>query len=382
MEKIVIIGANSFQNPLILKAKEMGFETHVFAWKEGAVGEDSADVFYPISIVKKDEILEKCRDLKPKAVVSIASDLAAITVNYVAKALGLPANSEECVNRSTNKYLMRKCFSENGVNVPKFVRADTDNCLEIVKDFIFPVIVKPTDRSGSRSITKVEKKDNLIKAVESAVKDSFENKAIIEEYIDGEEYSFEAITFNKIHKRLAITKKFTTGSPHYIETGHIEPSGLSETIAQKVEDEIFKALDALGIETGASHSEFKINSKDEVRIIEVGARMGGDCIGSDLVRISTGYDYVRMVIDAAMGIEPVFEKVQKPKTAIIRFMTSVEDIEQYEHICHKNEDKICFVSDINIPENGCVIDSSSRYGYYIMAVDKDEAEDFLKNEKE
>ena len=59
MEKVVIIGANSFQNPLILKAKQMGYETHVFAWKSGDIGEKTADYFYPISITEKEKILEE-----------------------------------------------------------------------------------------------------------------------------------------------------------------------------------------------------------------------------------------------------------------------------------------------------------------------------------
>ena len=62
MKKIVIIGANDFQNQLILKAKEMGFETHVFAWQDGSIGERTADHFYPVSIVEIDEILEMQRD--------------------------------------------------------------------------------------------------------------------------------------------------------------------------------------------------------------------------------------------------------------------------------------------------------------------------------
>ena len=90
MKKIVIIGANDFQNQLILKAKEMGFETHVFAWQDGSIGERTADHFYPVSIVEIDEILEKCREIKPDAVATIASDLANITVSKVAAGLGLP----------------------------------------------------------------------------------------------------------------------------------------------------------------------------------------------------------------------------------------------------------------------------------------------------
>ena len=129
MKKIVIIGANSFQNPLILKAKEMGYETHVFAWQDCSIGERTADYFYPISIVEKDEILEKCREIQPDAVVTIASDLANITVQYVASRLGLPSNSDENILISTNKYAMRQAFMDNGVASPKFAKVSEETDL-------------------------------------------------------------------------------------------------------------------------------------------------------------------------------------------------------------------------------------------------------------
>lgn len=116
MKKIVIIGANDFQNQLILKAKEMGFETHVFAWQDGSIGERTADHFYPVSIVEIDEILEKCREIKPDAVATIASDLANITVSKVAAGLGLPGNTPECIELSTNKYAMRSAFLKAGTS--------------------------------------------------------------------------------------------------------------------------------------------------------------------------------------------------------------------------------------------------------------------------
>ena len=94
MDKLVIIGAGEFQLPLIKKAKEMGYETHVFAWAEGAVGKDFADYFYPISITEKEIILEQCKQINPQGIVSIGSDLAVLTVNYVARSLHLPTNPE------------------------------------------------------------------------------------------------------------------------------------------------------------------------------------------------------------------------------------------------------------------------------------------------
>ena len=177
MKKIVIIGANDFQRPLICKAKDMGYETHVFAWREGATGAADADRFYEISITEKEEILNICRKIRPDAVTTIGSDLANITVQYLAEKLGLPGNSRECIINSTNKFAMRKAFQKAGLSVPFFAAVGKDD--EVMPPF-YPVIVKPTDRSGSRAITKVESPEGLKEAISQAVEQSFEKKAIVE----------------------------------------------------------------------------------------------------------------------------------------------------------------------------------------------------------
>ena len=368
-KKVVIIGANDFQNPLILKAKELGYETHVFAWKDGSIGEKTADFFYPISIVEKEEILEKCREIKPDAILTIASDLATITVNYVASKLGLTCNSLECTEISTNKFKMRQAFKKANIPVPKFEIVDENTNLDILNGMEYPLIVKPTDRSGSRAINKILKKEELSDAIKLAVENSFEKKAIVEEYIDGDEFSAESISFHGKHNFLTVTRKQTTGYPHFIETGHIEPAGLSEEIIEKIKSAILPALDSLKIENGASHAEFKITPNGDIRIIEIGARMGGDCIGSDLVKISTGYDYVKMVIDVALGKEPVLEKVSVPKIAVIKFIFNKEDLNGLEKIKKEKPEKIYFVSEIKDFGGHKIVDSSSRYGYYILALD-------------
>ena len=290
-EKLVIIGANDFQNQLILKAKELGYETHVFAWQSGDVGEKSADYFYPISVTEKEQILEKCREIKPVGVCSIASDLTSITVNYVAEKLGLTCNPTANTLQYTNKYEMRKTMKAHGVKTPAFIKVTNDPKTWKIDDLKFPVIVKPTDRSGSRGITKVFNPSQIEDAVHYSTKDSFEKCAIIEEYIEGDEYSCECISYHGKHHFLAFTKKYTTGAPNFIETGHCEPSDIKQEIQEELKQNIFKALDALGVQNSASHTEFKIDKDGNFGIIEIGARMGGDCIGSDLVRISTGYDF-------------------------------------------------------------------------------------------
>jgi biotin carboxylase len=368
--KVAIIGANNFQNSLILKAKEMGYETHVFAWACGDIGEKTADYFYPISIVEKEQILEKCKEIKPNAVISVGSDLASITVNYVANKLGLPCNNPDIILQCTNKYEMRKAFLKEGVSVPKFVKVGAGEPLNL-DGFKYPIIVKPTDRSGSRGIFLCQNEDEIKEAIIQAADFSFEKKSIVEEYIEGNEYSCECISQNGKHNFLAITKKYTSGAPHFIETGHIEPAGLTDEMKNKVIKEIFKALDALGIENSASHSEFKINKDGEIKIIEIGARMGGDCIGSDLVKISTGYDFLQMTLDVALGNEIKFEQKNKPKQAIIKFIFNKEDIQKLKIIEEKFSNTIYFKSTIDSLDHK-IVDSSSRYGYFILECDEDE----------
>lgn len=367
MKKIAIMGANSFQNPLILKAKEMGLETHVFAWSDGSIGEKTADYFYPISLTEKDKVLEKCRKINPDAVVTIASDLAAITTQYVAQHLGLNCNSSECMRISTNKYEMRKAFCEAKIPTPKFQIVEQQYNLNPLKDLQFPVIVKPVDRSGSRGIMKVSSFEKLEEAIKISQSYSFEKKAIVEEYLEGEEFSCECISYQGKHYFLALTKKFTSGAPHFIETGHFEPVKLSEHKKEKLKSQIFSALDALKINYGASHSEFKMDNDGNIRIIEIGARMGGDCIGSDLVQISTGYDFVRMVIEIALGQPPSFKQIRTPQCAAIRFVLSNKDLEILEQIKKEAPEIIYDVSTIDSIDSHIVKDSSTRYGYFIVA---------------
>ena len=365
MKKLVIIGANDFQNQLILKAKSLGYETHVFAWEDGAVGKGNADYFYPISIVEKEQILNVCKEIDPCGVCSIASDLATITVNYVAENLGLPCNKTMFSSIQTNKYDMRKALQDAGIDCPKFVKVSTDFDLKSIDGFSFPIIVKPTDRSGSRSIMKLDSIDGVYNAVNDACSSSFENGAIIEEYIEGDEYSMETITQNGIHHYLATTKKFTTGAPHFIETGHKQPSGLTDDLIEKARKIIFSALTALHVENSAGHSEFKVDKDGNIKIIEIGARMGGDCIGSDLVFLSTGNDFMKMVIDIAIGnkIEII---PNSNHFAEIKFLFTEQDIFIMRSFANRYADRVYRISDIEYDNIGKTTDSSTRLGYYIM----------------
>lgn len=366
MIKLAIIGASYLQLPLIKKAKEMGIETHVFAWKAGDVGEDEADFFYPISIVEKDEILEQCRKIKIDGICSIASDLAAITVNYVANEMGLNGNSEECTTISTNKHLMRKAFREGGDPSPKSVLVSSVEDLDEIS-LEYPVIVKPIDRSGSRGITKLENADGLSEAIECAKEQGFEKKALVEEYVTGDEYSVEYISYHGKHTFLNLTKKYTTGAPHFIETGHIEPAPVDEKVLNKVKKIVTHALDTLKIKNSASHTELKISENGDIKLIEIGGRMGGDFIGSNMVYLSTGVDFVKAVIQVALGKEPEIQFNDVMRTAGVRFIFGKKDIEVLEKIKKEHPDYLIY-SEIHECK-GEITDSASRYGMYLISAE-------------
>lgn len=373
--KLAVIGASHFQMPLILKAQEMGCEVHAFAWQCGDVGETAADVFHPVSIVEVDQIVEECRRIGVDGICTIASDLATVAVNHVAHELGLVGNSLECTRLSTDKSCMRRAFEEGGDPSPKSIlvsEADAEGFDPLEHGLSYPLIVKPIDRSGSRGVTKLEAAGDPMtvgEALANAFEQGFAKSALVEEFAEGDEFSVEGISWRGEHRILTITRKATTGAPHFIESGHLQPAGLDAATEARVRDVVVHALSTLGVENGASHSELKIAPDGTMRIIEIGARMGGDCIGSDLVPLSTGVDFVRAVVDIALGREPDLNPVSEPQAAAIRFMFEEADFQLLDRVRSECPN---FLQSVRIDEEARagareVTDSSTRLGHFILA---------------
>jgi biotin carboxylase len=267
MKKLAIVGANEFQSALIEKAKLLGYETHVFSWGGGEIGEKLADHFHQISITEKEDILAKCQEIGVDGVCSIASDLANVTVHWVARELGLMAHSLQCIESTTNKFKMRNTLALHNQPIPFYKLVTSVNELDEF-NISFPVIVKPIDRSGSRGITKVANKSELQKAIFHSQEVSFTDKVLVEEFVDGREFSIESITEQGRHKVLQMTEKFTTGAPRYIETAHLAPARLTQEQYSKIETTIIASLTALSIKFGPSHSEVKLKENGDVIIID------------------------------------------------------------------------------------------------------------------
>ena len=366
MKKLAILGASYLQLPLVKKARELNIEVHCFAWdNDEAVCKAEADFFYDISVLDKERILAQCSEIGIDGITTIATDICIPTICFVASELKLISNTYESALLCTNKALMRERFLKYNVDSPKFVKSAALK-KEFIKDLIFPLIVKPTDRSGSRGVEKVYDNSQLIPAIDRAKHESFENECIIEEFVEGVEVSVEAISWNGAHHILAITDKVTTGEPFFVELEHHQPSQLGEKIQELIVRETLKALQALGINYGASHSEFKITPQGRVVAIEVGARMGGDFIGSHLVALSTGYDYLKSVIEVALGqfTNPDIDKncysgvyfLCKESEALLPYFQEKNDFDFEKQILKNN---LTFITN-----------SNDRSGYLIYNADK------------
>lgn len=299
-EKIAILGANEPLLPFYRQAKALGYEIIGIAIEEGAVCKKFCDRFFPISFADKDSVVDVCRKEEVDGIISFSLESALPTVVYVAQKLGLVSNSEECIKLTQSKFAQRQALERAGIPVPKYYLVENESDLGLVS-CRFPVIVKPVDSGGSQGICKVDKQEDLLEAYHYAVSFSRTSKAIIEEFVDGREFSVEFISHQGRHYFLQITDKVTSGAPRFVEMQHHQPADIPVTIWNRIKTMVEEALSALKIENSASHTEIKWNSHDELFIIETGARMGGDYISSDLVRLSTGYDFVEGAIKLAIN---------------------------------------------------------------------------------
>ena len=286
--------------PFYRQAKALGYEIIGIAIEKGAVCKKYCDRFYPVSFADKDDVVEVCRKENVDGIISFSLESALPTVAYVASKLGLVSNSEESIKLTQSKFAQRQALEKAGIPVPKYYLVENEDDLKKVQ-CRFPVIVKPVDSGGSQGICKVESQEKLEDAYRYAVEYSRTSKAIVEEFVDGREFSVEYISHQGKHYFLQITDKVTSGAPRFVEMQHHQPANIPETVWNRIKEMVEGALTALKIENSASHTEIKWNSRDELYIIETGARMGGDYITSDLVRLSTGYDFVDGAIKLAVG---------------------------------------------------------------------------------
>jgi biotin carboxylase len=374
-KKIMILGASLLQLPAILKAKEMGLRVIAIDMDKNAIGFEYADVCVKTSTIDIQEVVQVAKKHQIDAILTIASDMPMRTVAAVSEELNIVGISKETAINVTNKASMREVLKQHDVPIPTFFKVFTkEEYYQVVHNFKGKFIVKPADNSGSRGVILVEDITSIELidyAFEYSKNHSRCGQIVVEEYMEGPEVSVETLSYDGDTYIIAITDKLTTGAPKFVEMGHSIPSQLSNKTKLQIEEVAVDAIKAMGIHNGPSHIEIIITI-DGPKVVELGARLGGDNITTHLVPLATGVDIVKACIEIALGNKPKFENKHSMGAAIRYFNTTkikkgkISNIKG-EHELKKIKEVVEFKFTKNIGEIiGEINSSSDRAGYIIV----------------
>ena len=225
--------------------------------------------------------------------------------------MGLSGLDYKTAKLIKNKYRVHQCLLQNRVDDTAQTYEIDRNCtiVNLQEEIMYPVMVKPCDGSGSNGANRVDAIKELQEACHLAMDASLTSKAIIEPFIEGKEYGAESLVVNGEIHVLAIMKKQMTLPPHYAELGHAIPCDLPYEVEQKAKQCVKKAIQALRINFGSVNMDVLITKEGNIHIIDVGARMGGNMIGSHIIPYGTGIDYMAEIICSALGEKNDFKKM-------------------------------------------------------------------------
>ena len=371
-KKIMILGASILQLPAIEKAKEMGLDVVVVDMNPNAIGFEIPGIKKEIiSTIDVPAIIEAAKRHQIDGIMTLATDMPMRSVAAVAEQMGLVGIDKDTAVKATNKAEMRKALQKAGVPIPKFfVVSNEEEYKEAVKEFDVPFIVKPADSSGSRGIFEVIDITNaelVKKAYEYCKPYSKVGDVVVEEYMNGPEVSVETLTINGVCHVIQITDKLTTGAPHCVEMGHSQPTKHSDEIASRIAEIAKEANKAIGIKNGPSHTEIIVTSQGP-KVVELGARLGGDNITTHLVPLSTGVNMVECCIKIALGEMPDIKHKWSRGSAIRYFeqhagiIESIQGIDKAKRIPGIQQISIVHGAGEKITE---IESSGSRMGFVI-----------------
>ena len=373
---IMILGASILQFPAIEKAVEMGLNVIALDMNPSAVGFGIPGVVKEVvSTIDIPAAIEVAKKYKVDGVMTLATDMPMRTVAAVAKECGLIGISEDTAVKATDKSVMRETLKNAGVPVPEFYRVmNIDEFRMAVNRIDGPFMVKPADSSGSRGILKVEHGDDIDSAYAYTRQFARNGVVVVEECMVGPEVSVETLAVDGSVHVVQITDKMTTGAPHFVEMGHTQPTRLD--CAEKIKKVAIAANKAIGIKNGPSHTEI-IVTKEGPKIVELGARLGGDCITTHLVPLSTGVNMVEACIKIALGEKPNITPSLQCGSAIRYFRQHAGVVKKIEGI--GNAEQMPGVKQVSIVHGVGetvteITDSGSRMGFVIVqGVDAEEA---------
>ncbi len=335
---VLIFGVGPLQESIINRAKKMGLYTVGIDPATDAVCRERVDAF---EIVGGQDYEGTCAVIEKygiDAIVTAATDKPLVMMARMAEKYHFPFYSVETAQWSTDKFQMKQHFMEGGIPCAKgrLVKA-----VEEVEDFEYPVIVKPRDNSGSRGVKLCRDKAELEAAMSEALEVSHLDTVLVEEFIEGPEYSIEGLHHDGKNEVIQFTEKKTTEFPYNVELGHIQPANITEGNKQKIREIVSKIGKALHFESCPSHTELKINDRG-IFVIETSPRLGGDYITSTLTPLSTGVNLEDELLRMALGetIHPEPQHVQYSgvrffafkEGSIIKHVPDVQFVKEWPHV--------------------------------------------------
>jgi biotin carboxylase len=318
---VMILAAGPLQLPGILEAKALGLRTVAVDGDCSAPGLSSADKGVVANILDPDVVADLARAERIDALFTLCTEAPVRCLATVASRLGLPAFSEAAAYRATDKRLMREAFATAGAPSPRFKQVHTlAEAQAFAAEFGYPVALKIARGAGSRGIYQVRKPAALGASFAQARTFQSEGALLIEEWVEGCEVSVEGFVAHGSVNIVAVTDKEVFGGDHPVESGHSQPSQLDDAVQQSIRDAVVAGVHALELDGTTFHAELKASPQGP-RLIEIGARLGGDRISTHLTPISTGVNLVRCGLLLALGETPVLARHPLRGAAIRYFNT-------------------------------------------------------------
>ena len=327
MKRLLVLGGPILQKFVIEKAKKMGLYVGVVDINANAPAAEFSDEFFIGSIKDKEAMMKVALSFKPDAIMSGACDTSVNTVAWLCKKLNLSGITEECAIKSTDKVEMLNAFVLAGVACPSYQVVKKKEIGSFVPSLPYPFIAKPTDSAGGRGVNLITNNSELKDLIKSSSSSGASGDVLLEECLQGPEVSVEILVVDSVPYVIQMTDKLTSGAPHFFEIGHVQPSSLTKEHQEQIAMLAKDAVRAVGIQSGASHVEI-ILTKDGPKMIELGARLGGDCITSLLIdRSISGLDMTSMAIRLALGNSvKIPDYCNSGKYAAIKFLPSAEGV--------------------------------------------------------
>lgn len=366
-KSILVFGVGELQKSIIKRAQAKGLYVVGIDPCTDAACKDEVDAFEVVGGQDYEGTLAIAEKYGINAIITTATDKPLVMMAKVAEKLQLPFYSVDTAVWSTDKLLMKERFQQFDIPCAKgFIIESYDDLVQ--HSFSYPVIVKPRDNSGSRGVIYCKDEVAAKEAINEALQYTKKGSILVEEFIEGKEYSIESLHFNNESHVIQFTEKITTDFPYNVELGHIQPANISDDIKEKIKDIIKNIAHSLNFNNCASHTELKINDRG-VFIIETSPRLGGDFITSHLVPLSTYINIEDLLVDISLGNIITINKVSDKSSAVIFFnLTPGVVIKDREKIIEYLDSLDCVEYHFKL-NNGEVVpqitNSLNRYGEVI-----------------